>query len=139
MFLFVFAVSAVLLMAGHVLATTSVTVTSVSGSDVGTQFYGLFYKWLTGNLGKLLALLGVVGGALGFLFTHNAKVLFYGLFGGALVGGVIGLANMMFDTGSKAFGSDIHTADAKVIQYIEQHSVAPNYTIDFDSGVVKVK
>ena len=78
-------------------------------TDSGTQSFGtlltIFTDWFTGNLGKLLALLGFAGTFIVYMMTHKASVLFVGIIISLLAGGMIGISKTFFDAGASSFGS----------------------------------
>ena len=78
---------------------------AMAADDPGTPFMDLAKDWMANNVGKLLALGSAAGGGIGFIFTHNPRVLVYGLIGSAIIGGIVGISNMMHGIGSDAFSN----------------------------------
>lgn len=113
-----------------VVSTESIasTFASVSGSysDIGDNFIALFQTWVKGNVGKLIALFAVFGGVISFIMKRDVSGFVYGLIGGALTGGILGLASLMFDTGSNAFGATALNVVKEGVQY----------SVDFINGTV---
>jgi len=85
--------------AGVALATTS---TFASGDSFGDLFT-TFGDWLSGNLGKLLALLGFAGTFIIYMMTHRGSVLFIGIVISLVAGGMVGISETFFNAGSQAF------------------------------------
>lgn len=93
-----------------VIAAAAVTMASsafASGDSFGDLLV-TFTDWLTGNLGKLLALLGFAGTFLVYMMTHKGSVLFIGIVISLIAGGMVGISETFFNAGSGAFSS--HTA-----------------------------
>ncbi len=63
----------------------------------------VFDDWLSGNLGKLLALIGFAGTFLVYMMTHKGSVLFIGVIISLIAGGIVGISGTFFDAGSDAF------------------------------------
>jgi hypothetical protein len=99
-----------LLFAGMALLAADAAFAEVTSSavDAEGQGFGALYEtfsiWLSGNLGKLLALLGFAGTFLVYMMTHKGSVLFVGIIISLIAGGLIGIADTFFDAGSSAFG-----------------------------------
>jgi len=73
-----------------------------SGDSFGDLF-NTFTDWLTGNLGKLLALLGFAGTFIVYMMTHKGSVLFIGIVISLIAGGMVGISETFFNAGSSAF------------------------------------
>lgn len=76
--------------------------TATSDDSFG-QLLGTFQGWLSGNLGKLLALLGFVGTFIIYLMTHKGSVLFIGIVISLVAGGISGITGTFFTAGTTAF------------------------------------
>lgn len=77
-----------------------------SGTGVDDSFgdlFKVFDDWLSGNLGKLLALIGFAGTFLVYMMTHKGSVLFIGVIISLIAGGIVGISGTFFDAGSDAF------------------------------------
>jgi len=74
-----------------------------SGGDSFGDLYTVFNDWLTGNLGKLLALLGFAGTVIIYMMTHKGSVLFIGIIISVIIGGMAGIAETFFNIGVDAF------------------------------------
>jgi len=74
-----------------------------TSSDSFGQLLGKFEDWLSGNLGKLLALLGFIGTFIIYLMTHKGSVLFVGIIISLIAGGISGITETFFNAGSAAF------------------------------------
>lgn len=97
------AVATALLGLGSSLFATS---SSAAGVDENEAFGQLFIKleeWLTGNLGKLLALFGFIGTFIIYLMTHKGSVLFIGVIISLIAGGLVGITLTFFDVGTTSF------------------------------------
>ena len=75
---------------------------SSSDESFGDLFI-IFEGWLTGNLGKLLALLGFAGTFLVYMMTHKGSVLFVGIVISLLAGGMVGISQTFFGAGTSSF------------------------------------
>ena len=97
------------LIAGSVALAATGAFADDSTTDTGTQSFGqlltIFTDWFTGNLGKLLSLLGFAGTFIVYMMTHKASVLFVGIIISLLAGGMIGISKTFFDAGASSFGS----------------------------------
>jgi type IV secretory pathway VirB2 component (pilin) len=80
-----------------------------SSDDSFGDLLGTFISWLTGNLGKTIALLGFVGTFVIYLFTHKGSVLFIGVLISLIAGGLVGIVATFFNFGSSAF--QIHASN----------------------------
>jgi len=88
--------------AGH----TAATITSSTSGDVGfANLFNIFDSWLSGNLGKLLALIGFAGTFIVYMMTHKGSVLMIGVIISLIAGGMVGISGIFFDAGSDSFGS----------------------------------
>jgi hypothetical protein len=76
---------------------------SFAGGDSFGDLLGTFTEWLTGNLGKLLALLGFAGTFLVYMMTHKGSVLFIGIVISLVAGGMVGISETFFNAGSSSF------------------------------------
>lgn len=86
--------------------TLLITVPSFAAStDPWGNFTDLIITWIQGNLGKLLAILTVMIGAIIALTTHSVKPLAWSIVIAIFVGGIVGIARMFFEAGQGAFGS----------------------------------
>ena len=74
-------------------------------TDPWSNFYTLTKDWITGNLGKFLALLIFIIGLIMAIFTHSAKPIVFALILAVIIGGAIGLVGLFFNTGSSAFST----------------------------------
>jgi len=74
-----------------------------NSSDSFGQLLSKFEGWLSGNLGKLLALLGFIGTFIIYLMTHKGSVLFVGIVISLIAGGISGITETFFNAGTDAF------------------------------------
>lgn len=74
-----------------------------TNDDSFGDLLGTFIQWLTGNLGKTIALLGFIGTFVIYLFTHKGSVLFIGILISLIAGGLVGIVATFFNFGSSAF------------------------------------
>lgn len=95
-----FAGAAVSLLATNSFATTT---TTGGGDESFGDLFEIFEKWLTGNLGKLLALLGFAGTFLVYMMTHKGSVLFIGIVISLIAGGMVGISQTFFGAGTSTF------------------------------------
>lgn len=86
-------------LAGPVFAQTG------TATDSFGQLLNLLTNWITGNLGKFIALLGSVISVVVFLFIHRWQILAYGIGGSLLLGGIVGITKFFFEKGSSTFGN----------------------------------
>ena len=87
-------------------AAAVMAVGSSSAFAAGDSFgdlFNTFSDWLTGNLGKLLALLGFAGTFIIYMMTHKGSVLFIGIVISLIAGGMVGISETFFNAGSSAF------------------------------------
>lgn len=69
------------------------------------DLFNTFKDWLTGNLGKLLALLGFAGTFIIYMMTHKGSILFVGIVISLIAGGLVGISETFFNAGTSAFTS----------------------------------
>lgn len=86
--------------AGVALLSSSAFATS---DDSFGDLFKIFEEWLTGNLGKLLALLGFAGTFIVYMMTHKGSVLFVGVVISLLAGGMVGISQTFFSAGTDSF------------------------------------
>lgn len=67
------------------------------------DLFNTFKEWLSGSLGKLLALLGFIGTFIIYLMTHKGSVLFIGVIISLIAGGIVGISQTFFTIGEGAF------------------------------------
>ena len=79
------------------------SVNAFAGGDSFGDLFTTFSDWLTGNLGKLLALLGFAGTFIIYMMTHKGSVLFIGIVISLIAGGMVGISETFFNAGSSAF------------------------------------
>lgn len=84
------------------LATNSFATTTGANESFGDLF-DIFEEWLTGNLGKLLALLGFAGTFIVYMMTHKGSVLFIGIVISLIAGGMVGISQTFFGAGIDTF------------------------------------
>lgn len=93
-------------------AVTLVASNAMAGGGTGTgtgvddsfgDLLQVFDDWLSGNLGKLLALIGFAGTFLVYMMTHKGSVLFIGVIISLIAGGLVGISETFFDAGADAF------------------------------------
>lgn len=89
--------------AGVALLSTSAFASSSGGEESFGELFDVFEGWLTGNLGKLLALLGFAGTFLVYMMTHKGSVLFVGIVISLIAGGMVGISQTFFGAGTEAF------------------------------------
>lgn len=85
------------------LAASTVGAFADDGGDSFGDLFTTFSDWLTGNLGKLLALLGFAGTFIIYMMTHKGSVLFIGIVISLIAGGMVGISETFFNAGSSAF------------------------------------
>ena len=92
------------------IALTSVAVTSAGGTATGDEgfesLFDIFKSWLTGNLGKVLALVGFAGTFIVYMMTHKGSVLMVGIIISLIAGGMVGISDIFFDAGTASFIDD---------------------------------
>jgi len=85
--------------------TAAPAMAQTSTTDPWENFYILTKTWITGNLGKFVALvifiIGIVMGA----FSHSAKPIVIALIFAVVIGGAIGLVGLFFNAGSSSFST----------------------------------
>ena len=89
-------------------AVTLVASNAMAGGGTGVDdsfgdLLQVFDDWLSGNLGKLLALIGFAGTFLVYMMTHKGSVLFIGVIISLIAGGIVVISGTFFDAGSDAF------------------------------------
>ena len=75
-------------------------------TDPWANLSDLLIAWISGNLGKFIALVGIVISIIVALFMHSFKPLVYGVIMSVAVGGAVGIARMFFEAGAAAFGNN---------------------------------
>ncbi|HID04965.1 MAG TPA: hypothetical protein EYP20_04075 [Aigarchaeota archaeon] len=75
-------------------------------TDPWANLANLLVTWVTGNLGKFLALMGIIISVIVSIVMHSFKPLAYGVIFSLVVGGLVGLARTFFEAGSAAFGTN---------------------------------
>ena len=80
-----------MVLTGALIAAGSTSAFASSANSFGDLFT-TFTNWLTGNLGKLLALLGFAGTFVVYMMTHRGSVLFIGLVISLIAGGMVGIS-----------------------------------------------
>ncbi len=76
-----------------------------AATDPWSNFFTLIKDWITGNLGKFMALLSVsIGGGIA-LVTHRFQPLAWSIIVAVVLGGAVGLAKLFFTAGGDAFGT----------------------------------
>lgn len=86
----------VLVMAGAATAQTT---------DPWQNFTKTVINWVTGNLGKLIALITVIIGTIMSIMQHNFKPLAISILIAVVVGGLVGITKMFFEAGGTGFGT----------------------------------
>ena len=89
-------------LAGAAMIAMSSSAFASSGDSFG-DLLGTFTDWLTGNLGKLLALLGFAGTFIVYMMTHKGSVLFIGIVISLIAGGMVGISETFFNAGAASF------------------------------------
>ena len=82
------------------------TTTDQTTTDPWQSFASLLIGWITGNLGKTLAILTMLISIIIAGFTHSLRVLLYGVVLAVIIGGLVGIARLFFEAGSSAFGKN---------------------------------
>jgi len=95
--------AAVLTMGSSLFAADNNYQSWASTDDSFGDLLGTFIQWLTGNLGKTIALLGFIGTFIIYLFTHKGSVLFIGILISLIAGGLVGIVATFFNFGASAF------------------------------------
>ena len=93
------------LIVGFSFAQTNSDSGSASLDDSFGSLLNLITGWITGNLGKTIAFVGMAISAIIFLFSRSWAVLFYGIIGSLLLGGIVGITKGSFSTGASTFGN----------------------------------
>lgn len=75
-------------------------------TDPWANLSDLLIAWITGNLGKFIALVGILISVIAAIVMHSFKPLAYGVIFSVVIGGLVGLARMFFEAGSTAFGTN---------------------------------
>lgn len=88
--------------AAAVALLTAANASATTGDSFGDLFT-TFSTWLSGNLGKLLALLGFAGTFIVYMMTHKGSVLFIGIVISLIAGGLTGISETFFNAGTSAF------------------------------------
>jgi len=92
-------------------AVAAVAANASTEVDANSQGFGTLYNqfgiWLTGNLGKLLALLGFVGTVIVYMMTHKGSILIIGIIISLIVGGAPGIADIFFRAGQGSFNENL--------------------------------
>jgi type IV secretory pathway VirB2 component (pilin) len=91
--------------AALVIAVCAVSPAFAATTDPWSNFFTLMKDWITGNLGKFLALLSVSVGAGITLVTHRFQPLAWSVIIAVVLGGAVGLAKLFFSAGGDAFGT----------------------------------
>lgn len=91
-----------LIVGAAVMLLASSAFASPSDESFG-ELFTVFEGWLTGNLGKLLALLGFAGTFIVYMMTHKGSVLFVGIVISLLAGGMVGISQTFFGAGTSSF------------------------------------
>ena len=73
--------------------------------DSFSALLNLITGWVTGNLGKTVAFVGMVISAIIFLFMRSWTILLYGIIGSLILGGIVGITKGSFSTGASTFGN----------------------------------
>lgn len=81
----------------------STNLVAATGDESFGDLFGTFNDWLSGSLGKLLALLGFAGTFLVYMMTHKGSVLFIGIVISLIAGGLPGISQTFFSAGSSSF------------------------------------
>lgn len=90
---------------GAMLAMASLSLTGAfATNDSFGDLLGIFTDWLSGNLGKLLALLGFAGTFIVYMMTHKGTVLMVGVIISVIAGGIAGISDTFFSVGQSSFG-----------------------------------
>lgn len=79
---------------------------TLAGSGSGDSFSKLrldLQNKISGNLGKLFALVGFVGTFIAYLTTHKGSVLFTGAVISIVAGGLVGIIGMFFNAGTSGW------------------------------------
>lgn len=76
---------------------------ALATDDSFGDLFDVFDEWLSGNLGKLLALIGFAGTFLVYMMTHKGSVLFIGIIISLIAGGIVGISDTFFNAGKTAF------------------------------------
>ena len=79
---------------------------TTDASDPWSSITTTIITWITGSLGKLIALVGIIISVIASLITHSFKPLVYGVILSVVVGGMVGIAKTFFEAGSTAFGTN---------------------------------
>jgi len=89
------------------LASVAVTSAAATTGDEGFgALFDIFKSWLTGNLGKVLALVGFAGTFIVYMMTHKGSVLMVGIIISLIAGGMVGISDIFFDAGTASFIDD---------------------------------
>ena len=92
-----------LIFAGAAVALIGTNAMATGTSDSFGDLFEVFRKWLEGNLGKLLALIGFAGTVIVYMMTHKGSVLFIGIVITLIVGGMVGISQTFFNIGTDSF------------------------------------
>jgi hypothetical protein len=93
-----------LALVGAIMAGTSAF---AQQQQVNTEGFDALYNtvvaWMTGSLGRVIALFGFIGTFIVYAMTHRGSVLFIGILISLIAGGLVGLVSWAFDTGAQVF------------------------------------
>ena len=92
-----------LIFAGAAVALIGTNAMATGTNDSFGDLFDVFSEWLTGNLGKLLALIGFAGTVIVYMMTHKGSVLFIGIVITLIVGGMVGISQTFFNVGINSF------------------------------------
>lgn len=89
-----------------VFSNDSFAATTVDDGPFAT-FYDAIVSWIQGSLGYVIALLGMIGALVWYMLKGNGSsgwsIIPIGMLLAVLVGGVVGIAQTMFNLGAGTF------------------------------------
>ena len=99
------------LVAVSAIVASSAITSSTSGDKGFENLFNIFDSWLSGNLGKLLALIGFAGTFVVYMMTHKGSVLMIGVIISLIAGGMVGISGIFFHAGTSSFGNTLVPAN----------------------------
>jgi hypothetical protein len=80
--------------------------TETSDSDFD-PLISLASDWISGNIGKTLALIGFMATFIAYMTTHKGSTLFIGTIFSFVAGGLVGIIGSFFNIGTLGFESSV--------------------------------
>ena len=104
--------SSIMIASANPAAPVAANITAANSGDVGFEnLFHIFENWLSGNLGKLLALIGFARTFIVYMMTHKGSVLMIGVIISLIAGGMVGISGIFFHAGTSSFGNTLVPAN----------------------------